>query len=274
MGGNSPTFPMKIFWTKTGDTLNVDVENQQFVDYWLDSLKQDNKDQFQLMSNEFPDQIDSEVKSLRDKVTSINEYLAKFKLEQFSLPESTVDIITSNTLNRLHSYWTYLVRKQNMTTMFSKLYPQYVKTFLDINHAIHNIEKTHSLSFCVDENQLWRTENIFGDSILKFGSWHLMLGFNNVGKTYYDKWWQYDTNFVDHDTNNYSHFGGILDVTFYRSFVEIPPQAYLNFCHQNQIKPLGNRVPIGNFKEEIDKAKQIFYTNTKIENNYIQLEKD
>ena len=29
---------MKLVWSKTGDQLDVDVENQQFVDHWFDQM--------------------------------------------------------------------------------------------------------------------------------------------------------------------------------------------------------------------------------------------
>ena len=265
---------MQIFWSKTGDTVSVEEDNHELVDYWLNSLSADSKKQFHPIYTHFPTQIDQNVEKLLNNISIINPYLEKFKIDTFVAPTSVAEIIASRTLNDFHRHWTFLAEKQNIVSLFSKLYPSELKTFLDINNLIHAIEKNNLLAFSVDGYNLWRTKNIFGNSILKFGSWNVILGFANLGKTYYDKWWLYDTNFVDHDTNNYTNFGGILEIHLSRPYIENPPQQYLTFCKENQIEPLGNVVPIGNFKEEIDKAKEIFYNNSKIENNYIQLEKD
>jgi hypothetical protein len=262
---------MKIYWSKSGDELTIDVVNQELVNHWYNSLPNDT---LTLITKPLHKTIDPLAVDLYAKIQLVNQHLEQFKIEKFSETISFNELIKHTSLNRLHSHWTYLSEKKKCTTLFSKLSLAALPAFLAINDLVHAIEKVNSVAYSVDNYSIWQTPNTFGNSILDFGLWNVCLGYSNLGKTYYDKWASYDTNFVDHDTNNYTHLGGILHFQLVRPHKQVLPVDYINFCNENQIEPLGNVVPIGNFKEELDNAKEIFYNNSKIENNYIQLNKD
>ena len=144
--------------------------------------------------------------------------------------------------------------------------------FHNVNKLIHKIEKSHIIRYINDQCIAWQTPNIFGPEILKFGVWQVELHYQNLGRSNYEKWQNYDTNIIDTDTNNFTDIGGMVNFNIGHPVVNHPPLNYVEYCQQQNINPYGNKLPIGNFKISITELRHIFYKNVNIENNTITFE--
>ena len=105
-----------------------------------------------------------------------------------------------------------------------------------------------------------------------FGVWQVELHYQNLGRSNYEKWQNYDTNIIDTDTNNFTDIGGMVNFNIGHPVVNHPPLNYVEYCQQQNINPYGNKLPIGNFKISITELRHIFYKNVNIENNTITFE--
>ena len=120
-----------------------------------------------------------------------------------------------------------------------------------------------------DQLSVWQIKNIFGPTISKFGVWQVELQYQNLGRSNYEKWKNYDNNVIDIDTNNFTHFGGLVQFNICRPFIQSPPKEYIDYCNEHKITPYGPVMPIGNFNVDITSVRQVFKKNVNIKNNRI-----
>lgn len=256
---------MKLVWESTGDTLFIDVENSIVVEYWIDQINADKKNSFELVSSSFP--VNELVRDLSNNVKLINEILTKFKINYFSSHD--VDWLDQDNLNLLHTQWVKLQQDYKIVPVLSKFNDNVLQKFHDINKLIHQIEKSSFVSYVNDSLTTWQTPNPFGTTILKYGTWQVELQYQNLGRSTYEKWFNYDYNLIDTDTNNFTHIGGEIHFNICRSLAIDAPVEYVKFCSENNITPIGCKLPIGNFKESITVVRQLFNKNVAIKNNRI-----
>ena len=254
---------MKIVWSQTGDSLDIELVNLDVGDYWIKQLNCDQKNQFFLT-----DATIQETQPLVDALTVTNAILKKFKIEP--LMDPMVDWLDQNNLNVLHERWVKIQHKHNnIVRIISSLPDNVIDYFHDVNKLIHKIEKSYTITYTNDQ---WQTPNIFGPDILKFGIWQIELHYQNLGRFNYEKWRNYDTNITDTDTNNFTDFGGTINFNIGHPVVNYPPVNYVKYCQQQNINPYGNKLPLGNFKISITELRHIFNKNVNIKNNTITFE--
>ena len=258
---------MKLFWAKTGDFLSIDIENQEFVEYWLDQIFQASATKL-YETTSFCKRIDTSAVKLLHAIDTVNLYLEKFKLDKFK-NYTHEDISQYVTLNEVHNYWTYLCAEKKMGIFFSKNMPDALDEFNYINVGSHTIEKIKTVHYSSN----WRSANKFDTNALAFGIWNVSMFYEDLGKSHYHKWLNFDTNFSKNDTSNYVDLTGTLEFHLGRAYSTEAPKDYADFCNKNSIELVGNVLPIGNFKD-VDKARKMFYTNSSVEHNYIQIDKD
>lgn len=255
----------KIVFSKTGDYINIVVENKELLEYWLSELKRTNKDIFKLQSSTFSDNTE-----LSKNVITVNSILSKFKIEPF--PDSTNNWLDQSELNRLHEQWVKMQHLYpNIVNLLRKI-PKGLENFNRINTLIHKIEKKVEIEYINDTELVWQTKNIFGPGIAKLGMWNIQISHQNLGRTTFSKWQNYDDNVVDQDTNNYTHLGGLIQINLARPYTVNFPIEYLKWCEKFKITPYGQLLPIGNFDLDITTSRILFHKNVGIENNTISFE--
>lgn len=254
---------MKLVWSSTGDSLELELVDPAIFEYWVSQVSSGQKNKFRHVDSTFVD-----TTGLAAAVAEVNTILVKFNIDTFVDPGS--DWYDQNNLNILHEQWVKLQHKhKNIVQLLSKFPNNLVKTFHDINHLIHKIEDSVTIVYDNDKDVVWQTPNIFGSDILKFGTWHAELTYQNLGRSTFEKWMHYDTNLVDSDTNNFTHFGGQIQFNICRPIELKAPVEYIDYCNKNNVCPYGNKLPIGNFKESITDLRHVFNKNVNIENNTI-----
>jgi hypothetical protein len=260
---------MRLIWDKTKDYLDIDVDNIDVASYWVESLNKTKKNQFHVACSSFRSA--SVISVLLDCLEHCNTIFAKLGLDP--LMDISVDFTNQNNLNILHERWVKIQQKHKIVELLDKISnKQIVEKFHKINSLIHEIENQSRIEYTNDNKGVWQIENVFGPSILKFGIWQIELHYQNLGRSSFDKWIHYDSNFNDTDTNNFSHFGALVYFNLTRSYTMQPPIEYVEYCKKNKIEPHGNVLPIGNFKIDFFDLTDIFKKNVRIENNKISFE--
>jgi len=257
---------MNLVWEKTGDCLEIDLDNTDVANYWLSELIKTNKNNFSLVKSELPS--DDILIELADCLESTNQILQKFKLDL--LMDHRLDWLNQTNLNILHERWVKLQQTHKIVEFLNKLNnKESIKKFHNINHFIHTIENANRVEYTNDLTSTWLTKNIFGPNVTKFGSWQIELHYQNLGRSNFNKWINDDSNINDVDTNNFTHFGGLVYFNISKSYTQLPPQEYLQYCNQTGVEPFGSVLPIGNFKLDITSIRRLFKKNVDIENNRI-----
>jgi hypothetical protein len=228
-------------------------------------LNNDQKNQFECVELEMPDVA---LPMLSEAVDVINTVLKKFKLD--ILMDPTSDWLDQHNLNVLHERWVKLqITHKNIVELLLKMPNNVVKKFHEINALIHTIEKNWNITYINEKTTAWQTPNIFGSDILKFGIWQAELTYQNLGRSNYDKWLNYDSNLHDTDTNNFTNFGGQVRFNLTHPVEQTTPLSYVEYCQKHNISPYGNKLPLGNFKNSITELRHIFNKNVNIKNNTI-----
>lgn len=258
---------MILVWEKSGDSLEIDVDNHELAEYWVSELTRTNKTTFDFVGSTLPD--NSIPLKLADCLDSTNRVLQKFGIDPLMDPNS--DWLNQDNLNVLHSRWVKILHKHSkLCEILHKIADKSVEQkFHDVNNLIHQIEFKALVEYTNSKEVTWQTPNIFGSEITKFGQWHVELHYQNLGRSNYEKWYNYDHNVDDSDTNNFTHIGGLVYFNLCRPITLQPPAEYINYCAEHKITPYGNKLPIGNFVEDITTLRHVFKRNVNTENNRI-----
>lgn len=257
----------KIVFSKTGDSLNIVSDNHEMLEYWLFETKKANKEKFLLEEHNLPTVLIQN--QLTEAVSEINLVLTKFKIEPFILSSTWLD---QSSLNYLHRQWVLLQQKHtNILNLLNK-FSGATKKFHDINKLIHQIEESTNVAYINDIDNVWQVENIFGPGIQKFGLWQIQLSYQNLGRSTYSKWYNYDDNVEDQDTNDATHLGGRIEFNLTRPYTALPPNEYIKYCKDRNLEPYGLKIPIGNLDLDITNLRILFSKNVHIENNTISFE--
>lgn len=259
---------MKLVWTNTGDSIDIDVYNIELATYWLDNLEAAQKNSFNLTFTSLSDVTIAD--QLNNTLKEINSCLIKaniLDLEKFN----DSDFLDQDVLNRLHEVWVKL-HHNHPTIVNFMCTTNKLQQWADINLLIHQIENDCYISYINYDRYPWQIPNIFGSKILTFDQYQLELHFQNLGRSTYDKWYNYDDNVIDADTNNFTHIGGKVDIRLTRYQQITPPQEYINWCDMHKVTAYGYKLPLGNFKDyknNLTTIRHLFFKNLADENNRI-----
>lgn len=245
---------MKLIWQKTGDYIDCVPVDHTFVEYWLE--QQDNFVWTAFSS--FPQQ--SLIDELRDLVNKVQVDLSKVKIK---LIESTDNFESQLTLNILHRRW---VEIHLAYPNISKLFGNEFKTRLDrINKALHELEESWFLRLSSNNSPLTTTTlpNYFGQSNIK-------LPYENLGRSSYNKWLNFDESLETSDTNNFDELYNNISINLNRSFIGDPPTDYVYWAIRKGFDPVPNELLLANFSNletKQDTYRALFMKNFVLDHN-------
>jgi hypothetical protein len=170
---------------------------------------------------------------------------------------------------RLHDMYPDEIRNIKLAEVMKKL--GYIDTYEEVNKSIHRAE-------CIFDELEFTADNRYDDFQNPFVTGmttnldrtNFYFGYTYVGRQTYDKFLNYDTDLKYDDHYNYED----LELTFHLSLNKpqtIPfSKEFVSWCNCHNIKPVGNRVPIGNIvglEENLLKFKTILYRNLSANNH-------
>jgi hypothetical protein len=245
---------MKLVWNKTGDHIICEPVDQEFANYWLSEFKELTWNVNSTLSQHIS------LSYLKDLLESVQSCLDRLKLLLYS---SDIECIDQNFLNEIHRNWVIIHQK------YPNIYRLFDNKFKDdmnkINKIIHEIEESWQVNLETKHilQNVGNVPNMFGKS-------NLMIPYENLGRSNYNKWLNFD-NIVDTlDTNDFREIYGKLNFNLNRHFVSFPPIEYVQWAGNNKLSVKPNVLLLANFKElekNLYRYRKLFLDNFVLEQN-------
>ena len=254
----------KLIWETSGDEITFKVTFPNLFEYYLDQLKQKKSNKFFCRKKKFSNDL---VSALQHSIQNVEQLKDKLP---FIIDDWSGDVLDQSYLNKLHRDWV----KTGIT------YPKIISLlrvmknadvhYRNINSDLHILESSFDYEFVNYNTDPLQVENIFGKKITGFDHDNLMLGFNDLGRSTWHKFVNWDNNVNDMDTNDYQTLSGIINFSLSRPLVNQPPLNYLEWCRRHNIEATGVSISLGNIVD-LDKnltdIRKILIRNTNEQNN-------
>jgi hypothetical protein len=145
---------------------------------------------------------------------------------------------------------------------------EFKKDIERINKALHEIEENWVSRLQSNNNPLPGTPLIPG----YFGQANIKIPYENLGRSSYNKWLNFDNSLETSDTNNFNELHNKLTLNLNRTFIIDPPAAYVEWTVKKGFKSLPNDLLLANFvdletKQHIYRA--LFMKNFVLERNNV-----
>lgn len=246
---------MKLVFASSGN--EIEIETRKVAEYYIQQLTQDNKNKFHSITlNNVPEIL----KKLKTVLSNTNDlFVSKFNLDTFS---KFIDIeLNQQTLNTIHEVWVKLHHdKPGICTLLEKL--GFLQDFKDINEYVHDLESAYKYSYRNYTENIWWCDNPFDNSILDFNEYQIKIKANNLGRSTFGKWRNYDENVKDIDTSDFQKISGQLMITLDRPYHADPPKEYIEWCNKHNVKPInGEWLGFGNFVGDINTIRKTWLNN-------------
>jgi len=248
-----------MIWKKSGDFIVCDVINHELAEYWLEKQA----GQTWATTSVLPQTL--LIIELDHLVRSVSFHLNKVKIKLIDLPITGID---QDQLNTLHRNWVLLHQNHpNISALFDPATDHQFKNNMDrINKILHQLEESFKLVLTSDEYFIERPaniSNIFGHSNIKFP-------FENLGRSTFNKWKNFDDSVATSDTNNFDELPNSLVINLDRTYVSKPPLDYTEWCNNLNVVPTPNELLLANFKDlatNLTAYRELFLNNFTLANN-------
>jgi hypothetical protein len=248
----------KIVWHRTGDEIPFVPCHPELLEYYLERLNNDGRNKFSILNDLFPRK---QVLHLRQSLESCSTLADRIP---FEITEWNGDLLDQNYLNKLHREWVTTGQKHpKIILLLRKLGKQ--KQFRDINLLLHDIEQKCKVEFANYLSDPWQIDNPFGSQILDFDVSNIVMGFDNLGRSCWDKFLHHDDNVSDTDTNDQNMLTGRIMIALNRPLSNNPPSEYSAWCQKHSLPVIGARLNLGNvvnLTERLCSLRYILMNNT------------
>lgn len=298
----------QLVFDNSGDFIPFEVyANHELFEFFVDRL---NSTQRNVWTNNkaFSTEVDKKITHLHWAVSKTNEVLYSLTGKVFEKHENLLDYLDQNYLNRLHCEWSHsqdvIVNvdelKQNINPDIAKLgwqlhdlYPDdfredltgailstlgYLYPYEQVNKGLHKVEelfKDSELLTFVSGNRYDKIDNPFDTFYAQNDVSNFSFDYTFVGRQYYDKWVNYDTDLNNDDHYNYQYLEHTFNVSLSKPQTHPFSKEFLAWCEEKNVSPIGTKIPIANINDletNLNSYCQILYRNIKNDNNlFIQL---
>jgi hypothetical protein len=249
---------VKLVWENTGDEIAFVPTFPDLLDYYINELDCQNSNKFFCKKSKFDHVI---VENLRRCLAVTQPLSAKIPME---IDDWSGDVYDQCYLNKLHRQWVKTgIRYPKLPNLLRSIGNKDVD-FRNINENIHLLETSFDYEFINYKDDPYQIKNIFGKDILSFNTANLMLGFDNLGRSSWDKFINWDNNIVDTDTNDFECLSGRIELNLSRPLKIDPSVDYMNWCQMYNIPIVGRRIGLGNIvdlNQDLTKIRKILVRN-------------
>ena len=70
--------------------------------------------------------------------------------------------------------------------------------------------------------------------------------FDNLGRSSWEKYRNWDNNITDNDTNNFTMLSGLIELNLEKPIKRDPPKEYVNWCQTYNVPVVGKSISLGN----------------------------
>jgi hypothetical protein len=231
---------IKLIWETSGDELRFHPVFPDLLTYYIDQLNKKNCNSFSCCYSEFHPDLISKLKA---NLHAISLYSSKIPM---MITEWNGDLYDQFYLNRLHREWVNTGLKYPNLPLLLRALNNADEDFRDINNNLHKLESSFFYEFKNYDKDPFQIPNNFGLDILSFSTANLMLGFDNLGRSSWEKYKNWDNNAMDTDTNNFEMLSGLIQLTLTRPSSDKAPEEYMSWCRQFNVPVVGKSICLGN----------------------------
>ena len=170
---------------------------------------------------------------------------------------------------KLHDIYPDEIRYPKIAEVLKHLGLTYA--YEEVNMSVHGLESFFGSNIEFKSDAKWDIiDNPFVDTfksnndIINFS-----FGYTYVGRQYYDKWHNWDTDLVYDDHYNYETLEWAFQINFDRPQTIPYSTEFLDWCKHKGVKPITNQIPIANvvnLEDNLHNYRRMLYKNAKINN--------
>ena len=232
----------RLVWQPSGDSIKFRVVWPDLFLYWLGRL-----DSY----NSFECGVSSDAMTIRD---SLQANVHAIQAAPLGLPplitEWPTDLFDQTQLNKLHRDWVAAGQRwSKLPLLLQQLNLE--SAWRGINHDIHRLEGCFTWQFQNYRVHPWQIPNKFGTKFLDHATSNIMLAYDNLGRSSWEKFCNHDTDGFDVDTNNFEMLSGKLEITLSKPIMWTRPENYSNWCALHNVPEVGSNMRIGNFDDDV-----------------------
>jgi len=230
----------KLIWECSGDEILFSPTFPDLLHYYVEQLDQSHKNSFKCSYSKEPLQL---LSILQKNIQNVFRHSKKIPME---ITDWTGDLYDQNYLNKLHCEWVKTGVKFPKLPLLLRSLDNSDDDFRNINTNLHKLEKSFFYRFVNWENDPHQVKNIFGNSISDFSRANLMLGFDNLGRSSWDKYRNWDNNVNYMDTDNFEMLSGVVELNLEKPMQRTPPKEYVEWCQHFNVPVVGKSICFGN----------------------------
>ena len=299
---------MKFFlvFDNSGDSLPFEVKyNQELFDFFVERANNAGQNSFSNDRHLFRE-VEPKLTHMHWALSKTNEVLydlIKISFKQLNEIESYLD---QDFLNMTHCDWVksqnFIVdidklryssnqRESKLGNILHDLYPDeirqvrvssileklgYIYPYEEVNMAVHRLESTFkklNLEFKADKK--WDVfDNPYIDQLISNNDVvNFSFGYTYVGRQYYDKFNNFDTNLKYSDHYNYEQLEYAFQLNLEKPQTIPFSKEFVDWAHQMGIRPVTTQIPIANLVDldnKIFEYRKILYRNSR-DNNRVKI---
>lgn len=252
----------KLVWSLTGDEINLVPCNNELYEYFVAQLESHDINRYVAPHLDHSDLF----ACLDESLSVVNRLLTdKFKISTFDIQAPNWHDQTQ--LNYLHRSWVILHQQHpNISSVCESVKEGSSKHFYMLNKLIHSAEEKFDEFTLINDTDSFT--NIFDYDLTTVGTTGLMINYNNLGRSTFGKWINFDSKDIEIDTNNFKEIYTELTMSLSRPRTYTVPKEYNN----NHL--LGDKIGLANFdklEENLLNYRQLVYKNFRLASNFIEL---
>lgn len=254
----------KLIWENTGDELTFVPTFPDLLEYYIEQLNQANANSFDCSRSRFKPNL---ITQLEDNLKLCAPLADRIP---FEITEWSGDVLDQDFLNRLHRDWVKTGQKFPTLPLLLRALNGLDVNYRDINLNLHALESSFVFEFINYGADQFQVKNIFGTDVIGFDLANITLGFDNLGRSSWDKFKWFDNNARDSDTNNYQMLSGLIELNLNRPMRQTAPPEYIQWCRDHNVSVTGASISLGNIvdlEKNLTSYRKVLIRNTNEQSN-------
>jgi hypothetical protein len=289
-----------LVFDKSGDTLPFEVKyNHELFEFFVDQTNRQSQNSF-ANDREIYQDIDQKITHLHWAVSKTNEVLYDLVKESFNQHTDLENYLDQRFLNKLHSDWVFShchninvdslrfssnTSQARLGNILHELYPDeirviktapameklgYIYPFREVNMGVHRLEHSFAhMEFKADDK--WAVfDNPFLDTMVSNNDVvNFSFGYTYVGRQYYNKFKNFDSNLECPDHYNYEKLEFAFQLNLSKPETISYSKEAMSWAHNQNIKLVAEQIPIANIvnlESKLFEYRKMLYRNSRDDN--------
>lgn len=295
---------LDLTFNNTGDVISFEVKhNHKLIEWFVDKADKENVNSF-LNNDNLGTSVDQKLADVHWALSKTNEVYWLLCDNTFPQSNNLTDYIDQAYLNRQHKLWVdsqhiYVdidklrfsnnINKASAGRKLHDMYPDnirqiplaqamqklgYIYPYEEVNMTVHRLETIFSRNIEYSGIDKWAGfgfENPFVDTMVSnLDRVNFSFGYTFVGRQYYNKWQNWDTELDWNDQYNYESLEWSFHVNLDRPQTNSWSPEFLKWAKEKNVTPVATQIPIANIidlEKNLTQIRKIVYNNAKQNNS-------